>query len=157
MGPFQRILAQNVKRLAAATLLILWSAGAAWSQADHTNDPASLIGTSLRDLIAIFGVPQSVYAARGSDLWQDDVVFAYEDWEFYVYKDRVWQISLKAAYGIKVGEKRDVIPLILGPQVQIYDAHTLYAYPNRSWPISIRFNTDRNGLVSAIFIFRADM
>jgi hypothetical protein len=158
MGLFQRILLPQIpKRLSLTALLILWSAGAAWSQTDYTNDPASLIGASLRDLIAIFGAPQSVYATRGPNLWQDDVVFAYGDWEFYIYKDRVWQISLKTAYGIKVGERRDVIPLVLGAQVQAYDAYMLYTYSNRSWPISLRFNTDRNGLVSAIFIFRADM
>jgi hypothetical protein len=155
MGPFQRILAP--KRLALTGILILWSAGAAWSQIDHTNDPASLIGTSLRDLIAIFGVPQSVSAARGANPWQDDAVFAYGDWEFYIYKDRVWQIGLKSAYRIKVGDRRDVVPLVLGEGVQTYDAYMLFAYSNRSWPINLRFNTDRNGLVSAIFIFRADM
>jgi hypothetical protein len=156
MGSFQQI-RPSPKRLIVSILLILWSAGAAWSQQNYANDPASLIGTSLKDLIAIFGVPQSVYAARGPNLWQDDVVFAYGDWEFYLYKDRVWQISLKTAYGIKIGERRDVIPLVLGAGVQTYDAYMLYTYPNRSWPISIRFNTGRNGLVSAIFIFRADM
>jgi hypothetical protein len=128
-----------------------------WGQYDYANDPASLIGMSLRDLITAFGVPQSVYATRGPNIWQDDVVFAYGDWEFYIYRDRVWQISLKAAYGIKTGERREVIPLVLGNGVQVYEGFTLYTYSNRAWPIAIRFNTDQNGLVTAIFIYRADM
>ncbi|MDR1353151.1 MAG: hypothetical protein LBK05_07705, partial [Treponema sp.] len=107
--------------------------------------------------IAMFGVPQSVYVTRGPNTWQDDVVFAYGDWEFYIYKDRVWQISLKAAYGIKIGERREVIPLVLGNGVQTYNGFSLYTYSNRSWPITLRFNIDQYGLVTAIFIYRADM
>jgi hypothetical protein len=140
----------------AAVLFILCTVSA-WSQYDYANDPASLVGASLRDLIAMFGAPQSVYATRGPNTWQDDVVFAYGDWEFYIYRDRVWQISLKAAYGIKTGERRDVIPLVLGNGVQIYEDFTLHTYSNRAWPITVRFNTDQNGVVTAIFIYRADL
>jgi hypothetical protein len=140
----------------AAVLLILCSVSV-WSQYDYANDPASLVGASIGDLFTSFGAPQSVYATRGPNTWQDDVVFAYGDWEFYVYRDRVWQISLKAAYGIKIGERREVIPLVLGNGVQIYDGFTLYTYSNRSWPTTIRFNTDQYGLVTAIFIYRADL
>lgn len=129
----------------------------AWGQYDYLNDPASLVGASLRDLITLFGAPLSVHVTRGPNVWQDDVVFAYGDWEFYVYRDRVWQISLKAAYGIKLGERREVIPLILGSGVQIYESFTVYSYSNRSWPITLRFNTDQYGLVSAIFIYRTDL
>jgi hypothetical protein len=145
------------KRMIGAAALFILCSVSTWGQYDYLNDPASLVGASLRDLIAMFGAPQSVYVTRGPNVWQDDVVFAYGDWEFYIYRDRVWQISLKAAYGIKIGERREVIPLILGNNVQIYDGFTLYTYSNRSWPITIRFNTDQYGLVTAIFIYRTDL
>jgi hypothetical protein len=154
-----RILRKNQTRkcvILVVVLLILCSFSV-WGQYDYANDPASLVGARLGDLITMFGAPQSVYATRGPNTWQDDVVFAYGDWEFYIYRDRVWQISLKAAYGIKIGERREVIPLVLGNGVQIYDGFTLYTYSNRSWPITIRFNTDQYGLVTAIFIYRADL
>jgi hypothetical protein len=145
------------KGVVLAFVLFILCTQAGWGQYDYANDPASLTGVSLRDLIAMFGAPQSVYATRGPNTWQDDVVFAYGDWEFYIYRDRVWQISLKAAYGIKIGERREVIPLVLGNGVQIYEGFTLYTYSNRSWPVTIRFNTDPNGFISAIFIYRADL
>jgi hypothetical protein len=145
------------KSVILAVVLLILCTVSAWGQYDYANDPASLVGASLGDLIAMFGAPQSVYATRGPNTWQDDVVFAYGDWEFYIYRDRVWQISLKAVHGIKIGERREVIPLILGNGVQVYEGFTLYAYSNRSWPVSIRFNTDPNGLVTAIFIYRADL
>jgi hypothetical protein len=153
------ILRKNLpgKGVILALVLFILGAAAGWGQYDYANDPASLVGVSLRDLIAMFGVPQSVYATRGPNTWQDDVVFAYGDWEFYIYRDRVWQISLKAAYGIKIGERREVIPLVLGNGVQVYEGFTLYTYSNRSWPVTIRFNVDQNGFVSAVFIYRADL
>jgi hypothetical protein len=146
-----------LKRAVLSGVLFILCTGAAWAQYDYANDPASLVGASLRDLISMFGAPQSVYATRGPNTWQDDVVFAYGDWEFYIYKDRVWQISLKAAYGIKIGERREVIPLVLGNGVQIYEGFTLYTYSNRSWPITLRFNTDQYNLITAIFIYRPDI
>jgi hypothetical protein len=146
-----------LKRVVLSGVLCILCTGEARAQYDYANDPASLVGASLRDLISMFGAPQSVYATRGPNTWQDDVVFAYGDWEFYIYRDRVWQISLKAAYGIKIGERREVIPLILGNGVQIYEGFTLYTYSNRSWPITLRFNTDQYNLITAIFIYRPDI
>ncbi|MDR3131420.1 MAG: hypothetical protein LBU18_07725 [Treponema sp.] len=145
------------KSLILTAALFIICAACVWGQYDYLNDPASLVGLSLRDLIAAFGVPQSVYATRGPNTWQDDVVFAYGDWEFYIHRDRVWQISLKTAYGIAIGERREVLPLILGNGVQVYEDYSIYTYSNRSWPIALRFNSDRNGLITAIFIYRADM
>ncbi|MDR3146416.1 MAG: hypothetical protein LBU21_09065, partial [Treponema sp.] len=53
-------------------------------------DPASRIGLSLDELVAGRGVPESVYAVRGGEDWQDDVVFVYPDGDYYIYRDRVW-------------------------------------------------------------------
>jgi hypothetical protein len=139
------------------SILFIFCTVSAWGQYDYANDPASLIGVSLRDLIALFGAPQSVHVTRGPNTWQDDVVFAYGEWEFYIYRDRVWQISLKTAYGIKIGERQDVIPLILGSGIQVYDGFILYTYSKRSWPVTLRFNIDQYGLVTAIFIYRTDL
>jgi hypothetical protein len=142
--------------IGVVSLLILGSVSL-WGQYNYVNDPASLVGVSLPDLIAMFGAPLSVHVTRGPNTWQDDVVFAYGDWEFYVYGNRVWQISLKAAYGIKIGDRRETIPLVLGNDIQVYDAFILQTYSNRSWPITIRFNIDQYGLVTAIFIYRPDL
>jgi hypothetical protein len=144
-------------RLVLAAVFLGWTLTAAWAQnAAGAEDPAALIGLPLGELFARFGPPQSVYTARGLEEWQDDVVFRYGDREFYLYKDRVWQVGLSSAYGIRIGEKRDVIPLVLGEGAAVYEGHVLFPLGNQSWAMTLRFNTDRTGVVSAIFLYRSD-
>ncbi|GHU01707.1 hypothetical protein AGMMS49960_12440 [Betaproteobacteria bacterium] len=133
--------------------VVLLIGGAVWGQSE---DPADGIGLSVAEVIARFGPPQSVHAVRGLEEWQDDVVFAYSDRELYFYRDRVWQVSVRNAYGIRVGERRGVIPLVLGDGTAEFDTHTLFTFAEGSWPVTVRFNTDRNGLVSTIYIYRSD-
>jgi hypothetical protein len=97
-----------------------------------------------------------MYAVRGLEEWQDDVVFAYGDREFYFYKDRVWQVGLRTAYGIRVGEKRNVVSLIMGDGITVAADYSLAPVTGRPWPVTARFNNDKNGLVTAIFIYRSD-
>jgi hypothetical protein len=114
-----------------------------------------LIGLRLNELVARFGAPQKVFASRGDELWQDDVVFAYNEADFYIHQDRVWQIGLKAAYGMKLGDLKAVAMLVLGASAEDKGAYALYAIRGGSWPLEIRVNFD-NGLISAIFIYRQD-
>ncbi|GHV81715.1 hypothetical protein AGMMS49991_02730 [Spirochaetia bacterium] len=120
------------------------------------SDPAEFVGLTVGDLVARLGLPQSMYAVRGLEEWQDDVVFAYGDREFYFYKDRVWQVGLRTAYGIKVGENRNVIPLIMGDETTVTGDCSLAPLPGKPWSMTVRFNNDKNGLITAIFIYRSD-
>lgn len=119
-------------------------------------DPAALIGISLEELITRFGVPDSVHAVRGLEEWQDDVVFVYGSRDFYIFKDRVWQLGLKSFSGVGVGARRDMIALMLGEGVEIRGDHALLPLTGRPLPLVLRFNTDRRDMVSAIFIYRSD-
>jgi hypothetical protein len=119
-------------------------------------DPVQLIGLSLEALISRCGPPQSVYAVRGIEEWQDDVVFVYNDWDLYIYRDRVWQLGLKSVYGISLGAPQGVAPLVLGEAVRSFEGYLLYTLPSRSWPLQMRMNLDDRGRVSAIYIYRSD-
>jgi hypothetical protein len=143
---------------AALFLALILGAGAAWGQSPNASaeNPANLVGLSLSEVIGRFGVPQGVYAVRGEAEWQDDVVFVYGDREFYFYRNRVWQVGLKTAYGVRVGENRNVIPLIMGDATVVAEGYSLAPLSGWSWPMNIRFNNDRGGLVTAIFIYRPD-
>jgi len=144
---------------AALILAFILGAGAAWAQSPNNtsaDNPANLVGLTLSEVIGRFGIPQGVYAVRGEADWQDDVVFAYGDREFYFYKDRVWQIGLKTAYGVRVGENRNVIPLIMGDRTVVAGDYSLSSLAGWSWPMNVRFNNDSRGLVTAIFIYRSD-
>jgi hypothetical protein len=135
---------------------MFWLIGAFPSPADEgVPDPASLIGLTLEGMISRFGIPQSVYALRGFEEWQDDVVFVYDQGDFYVYKDRVWQLGLNAACDIKLGDSRGAVVLVMG-EGQSFEDYTVFALPGRAWPLALRVNFDDSGMVSAIFVYRPD-
>lgn len=137
---------------------------ALWSQENPADsmDPAALIGLTLGDLINRFGMPQSVYAVRGLEDWQDDVVFVYPLGDFYVFRDRVWQLGLKSAYGIRIGDPRAAVELVLGDRAEVFADHFLLSLPGKSWPLMLRVNVGgaanggSAGAVSALFVYRPD-
>jgi hypothetical protein len=120
-------------------------------------DPASLIGLTLQELIARMGIPQSVYAVRGMEEWQDDVVFVYTDGDFYVFKDRVWQVGINAAFRIRAGDPKAAALLALGEGAEDRGDHLHYPIAGRSWPLALRCNFDSTGKVTVIFIYRSDL
>ena len=119
-------------------------------------DPALWIGMDLPALLARFGAPRSVYAVRGREEWQDDVVFVYDHGDFYIYKDRVWQAGVKSARGIEAGDSREAALLALGEQTEDRERYLLRSLPGGSWPLALRCNLDEQGKVSIIFIYRSD-
>jgi hypothetical protein len=103
-----------------------------------------------------YGIPGSVYAVRGAEEWQDDVVFVYDDWDLYIYRDRVWQVGVKTSHGIRLGDPGGVVSLVLGEGVRAYNGYMLYTLPSRAWPLEMRINLDAAGKVAALFIYRSD-
>jgi hypothetical protein len=131
--------------------------------AAYLDDPASLIGLSLDELLALFGAPKGVYAVRGAESWQDDVVFEYKDLDFYLYRNIVWQVSLQAAYGLKIGDSKEVVAKKLGAGAGsgagsggVYEDFILYSLPPTAWSLNIKVNFKGARAVS-IYIYRGDM
>ena len=116
---------------------------------------SSIIGLRLEDLFLRYGAPQTVHAARGDEDWQDDVVFMYNEGDFYIHRDRVWQVALKAAYGMKIGDTKAVAILILADKALDRGDYMLYPISGSALPLSLRinFNADR---ISGIYIYRTD-
>jgi hypothetical protein len=132
------------------------------------SDPESLIGASLEELLARAGTPRSVYAVRGLEAWQDDVVFVYPSLDVYLFRDRVWQVSPQEAYRVKTGDTREAAEAALGqgftqisgPREGEYAL--VYLFQDRPWPLALRVNF-RKGIegiradtVSALYIYRSD-
>ena len=62
-------------------------------------DIPSLIGMDLASAIEGLGAPQEAYAIRGEELWQDDVVFYYEQHLYlFWFRNRIWQVRLDSRY-----------------------------------------------------------
>jgi hypothetical protein len=135
--------------------LQIWPQNASVVSQLSQDESLSLIGMKLDELINRFGSPQTVHAARGEELWQDDVVFVYTDNEFYIYHDRVWQVSLKAIYNIKIGDSKAVALLVLGETAQDMGDYILFTVLSGAWPVSLRVNCNA-GKVSAIYVYRTD-
>jgi hypothetical protein len=138
---------------------------AVWSQPPDTavrvsgaDSPAveSLVGLTLEELYARFGVPLAVHAVRGAEEWQDDVVMVYGQGDFYLFKDRVWQVSLKAGYGLKLGDPGPAAALALGEKARNMGDHFLLSLPGGGWPLELRVNINGSGRVSAICVYRPD-
>ena len=119
-------------------------------------EPHSFVGMTLSGLIGRFGPPDEVRAARGAEVWQDDVVFVYPAGEFYVYKDRVWQVSLAAAYGLSLGDPKPAALLVLGNEAVDMGNYLFYPLPAAAWPMTMRVIFSDAGIVTAIFVYRSD-
>jgi len=66
--------------------LILFFALPLWSQEQIgvNGDPFSFVGMKVAELVERFGPPIAVFAVRGNEIWQDDVVFRYTGVDFYM-------------------------------------------------------------------------
>jgi hypothetical protein len=137
---------------------LLFFCAALFAQTDSAEalpqDPSSLIGLTLAEVFEKYGAPKSVYPVRGLASWQDDVVLVYDPGDFYIYGTRVWQLKLKAAYGIKEGDPRAQVNLVLGEE-QPFDGYSLFSLPSKVWPITLRINWEMER-VQAIFVYRSD-
>lgn len=119
-------------------------------------DPATLLGMDLAAAFAQFGLPRTVRAVRGPDPRQDDVVFSYGAFELYWFRDRVWQVAMHAAYGVRTGDPRIAVEGVLGaPHIPLERA-LVYQLPTRAWPVRLRVGLSAAGVVESLYVFRAD-
>jgi hypothetical protein len=135
--------------------LPLWAQNASPTAPGQYDEQIAFIGMKLDDLYKRFGSPKTVYAARGGETWQDDVVFVYNEGDFYVYRDRVWQVGVKSIYGIRVGDAKAVVMLVLGENAKDEGDYALYSFSGGAWPLSLRVNYTA-GKISAIYVYRPD-
>jgi len=120
------------------------------------DEQLSLVGMMMVDLLERFGPPRSVISERGNEPWQDDVVFQYNGADFYIYRDRIWQVKLASTHGISNGDKKAAVLLALGNNTVDKEDHALLAISGKSWPLMLRVNFNNTGLVTAIYIYRTD-
>jgi len=127
-----------------------------WAQEQAASAAEDFVGMRLAEIVERFGTPKAVFAARGNELWQDDVVFQYNEGDFYLYRDRVWQVKLASARGISTGDPKAAALLVLGSAAQDKGDHLLLPLASKSWPLMFRVNLNSAGKVSAIYIYRPD-
>ena len=143
-------------------LPILFLTFPSWAQERPLNTGLSneeqyaFVGMTLENVIERFGPPRTVAAARGADLWQDDVVFQYTGVDFYFYIDRVWQVKFVKTHDISNGDKKADVILALGETVKDMEDHVLLAIDGFAWPLTLRINFNDKEIVTSIFLYRPD-
>jgi len=137
---------------AAAVCLLLGTSVLGFTQ---TEDPSLLVGLTLSELLNRYGVPKNVYAVRGIEAWQDDVVFVYDNGEFFIFGNRVWQLKVRSAYNVKDGDARASVTRTLG-EGRSFEGYTLYQLPGKAWSLMLRINWDKAGRAAGIYIYRSD-
>ena len=116
----------------------------------------AFIGMMLDDVINNYGPPRTVAAARGVELWQDDVVFQYTGVDFFIYKDRVWQVKFLTTHDISNGNKKQEVLLKLGETAEDMGNHVMLAIKSADWPLALRINFNDTEIVTAIYLYRSD-
>jgi len=135
------------------------------------DEQLSFVGMMMADLIEKYGSPRTVITERGNEIWQDDVVFQYNGAEFYIYRDRIWQVKLASTHGVSNGDRKAVVLLTLGNRALDMGNYILMPITGKDWPLMLRVNFDNlNNMeqtalsesaayaaqVTAIFIYRPD-
>ncbi|MDR1655079.1 MAG: hypothetical protein LBR96_03695 [Treponema sp.] len=143
-------------RVFACTALLFCGLLSARAQ-DADPGPESLVGLDLAELFSRFGVPKEVYSVRGAQEWQDDVVFVYPEGDFYLYRDRVWQVGVKNFRGIRMGDSRPSAILSLGEGAREFSDSVIWSLRQSPWPLDVRLNFNSAGTVSANFLYRPDL
>jgi len=144
-----------MKRILLLILLLLF-VFPLWAQGQAADERLSFIGMRLAELIERFGPPGMVLAARGNEIWQDDVVFQYAEGDFYIYRDRVWQVKLASVCGVSNGDRKAVVLLVLGNAAEDRGDYMIWPVAGKDWPLTLRVNFNNTGHVSAIYLYRPD-
>jgi hypothetical protein len=144
-----------MKKAAIASLFLCFLLCAALPAFSQAEDPADLVGITLSELYQQYGAPKQVYAVRGVAAWQDDVVFVYDNAEFFIFGSRVWQLKLTSIYSIKNGDSKTSVTRALGDG-RPFEGYTLFQLPPKAWPLMLRVNWDSSGRVSGLYIYRSD-
>jgi hypothetical protein len=138
-----------------------------------SSDPLALIGLTLGEAHGLLGAPAEVFAYRGAEAWQDDVVYYFPSHLYlFWFKNRVWQVRADARYagsflGLRMGASRDEVIATVGRQFQdvdgslvffLADASLLDGRDGRSrgaYPLRLRaFFQD--GRLADVYLYRAD-
>lgn len=125
------------------------------------DDPAPLLGLSLADSLGRFGSPESVYAVRGAEAWQDDVAFRYAPgYTLFIYGDKLWQLRFASpyagsVYGLFLGDSADKAYSLLGEPYERSDVTLVYRMPYRGYPVQLRLDLRERAIVD-IYVYRAD-
>jgi hypothetical protein len=136
-------------------------------------DPVGLIGLTLPEAYKALGAPSEVFSYRGTEGWQDDVVFYYPGSAYlFWYRSRVWQVRVDARYtgsfhGLRMGDPRERVIQAVARPYQDVDGSLVFHLKDASlidgpdgrgkgvYPLRLRTFFRDNKLADA-YLYRGD-
>jgi hypothetical protein len=103
-----------------------------------------------------------VFAVRGSEAWQDDVVFDYADGlSLFLFADRVWQVRIAEPYplpvlGFVLGGNLDALSKTLGSPSTMMQGDPEWMLTGEAWPVRLRAIMSEDGSIRELYVYRAD-
>ena len=123
----------------------------------------SLLGAEVSRILALFGPPPALYALRGLEPWQDDVVFDYPERGVacFFWHERVWQLRLGAGSPELVpGLAWPVTPAgleeRLGPPDRPETGWLEWPVGGLPWRVRLRLLPAADGQPEQLYLYRAD-
>jgi hypothetical protein len=131
-----------------------------WAQ--EAVDLPALIGLTLEEAYERLGVPARVYALRGDEQQQDDVVFYYSDHLYlFWFQDRVWQARADGrfrgtVFSLPMGVSRRQVIESMGQPILEFEESLVFHVEDRGYPIQARFYFESDRM-SDVYCFRGDL
>lgn len=160
--------------LAAAEDAAAENAAASLAAAATTlEDAAGLIGLGPAEALRSLGAPSEVFAHRGEEGWQDDVVFYYPGGLYlFWYQSRIWQVRADARFtgsflGLRMGWAREQVVAAVARPFRELDDSLVFFLPDASllpgsggrnlgtYPLRLRAFF-RDAKLSDLYFYRGD-
>jgi hypothetical protein len=154
------LLRTKIPALLFALLLFILSGGLLSAQ--EALDLPALIGLTLEEVHQSLGVPAEVYALRGPEPEQDDVVFYYASHLYlFWFENRVWQIRADRrfsgrVFSLAMGTSREQVIETMGRPILEFPDSLVFHIEDRGYPIQARLYFDQDGLAD-VYCFRGDL
>jgi hypothetical protein len=130
--------------------------------AQEALDLPALIGLSLEEVHQSLGVPAEIYALRGPEPEQDDVVFYYPSHLYlFWFENRVWQARVDRrfsgrVFSLAMGSSRQQVIETMGRPILEFSDSLVFHIEDRGYPIQARLYFDEDGLAD-VYCFRGDL
>jgi hypothetical protein len=130
-------------------------------------DYVDYVGLTLQEAYEILGVPEEVFPFRGAEVWQDNVVFYYNNHIYlFWYGNRVWQVRLDKRYEGNLGPRGDpeiffmgmergLVRALLGEPFAEDEVSSIYLLPDQGYPVRLRLFFE-SGVLTDLYLYRGD-
>jgi hypothetical protein len=148
-------------RRIAPLVVALLALAAAVPAAAEGDDPTGLLGMDPMQVFAALGAPREIFAWRGAEPTEDDIVFFYPDFRYvFWFQSRVWQVRFDHRYdgtvlGFSIGMGSGEAQTVGKGRLQESEGSLYLALDTGPFPVRVRLAL-ADDRVADIYVFRSD-